>query len=171
MSDDEGILKNSEIYKEFKEEREEVLKHKWIESEKAGHDIGLEMALTDWMIKHRSKWLKYRAEKNKRQKQELFDDLRKNGLSIDIYVDLNSFRTYEPMGENSELKRGFSEITGYYILNADGTFKRASNLDSPLKGGVFAGELYKNPHHYRIHLNDGRAFEIKPEDKILRVSV
>ena len=49
------LLKNSSLYREFQAEREEILKHKWIESEKAGHDIGFERALTDWIIKHRSK--------------------------------------------------------------------------------------------------------------------
>ena len=33
------------LYKEFLAEREEILKHKWIESEKAGSDIGFEKAL------------------------------------------------------------------------------------------------------------------------------
>ena len=37
-----------------------ILKHKWIESEKAGYDIGFEQALTDWIVKHRSKWRKGR---------------------------------------------------------------------------------------------------------------
>ena len=36
------------------------MRHKWIESEKAGHDIGFERALTDWIIKHRTKWRKSR---------------------------------------------------------------------------------------------------------------
>ena len=36
------------------------MKHKWIESQKAGHDIGFERALTDWIIKHRSKWRRSR---------------------------------------------------------------------------------------------------------------
>lgn len=54
------LLKNSSLYREFQIEREEILKHKWIESEKAGHDIGFERALTDWIIKHRSKWRKAR---------------------------------------------------------------------------------------------------------------
>ena len=31
-----------------------------IESEKVGYDIGFERALTDWIIKHRSKWRKSR---------------------------------------------------------------------------------------------------------------
>ena len=30
------FVKNSVLYKEFLAEREEILKHKWIESEKAG---------------------------------------------------------------------------------------------------------------------------------------
>ena len=53
-------LKNSSLYREFQAEREEILKHKWIESEKAGHDIGFERALTDWIVKHRAKWRRER---------------------------------------------------------------------------------------------------------------
>jgi len=56
------LLKNSSLYREFQAEREEILKHKWIESEKAGRDIGFERALTDWIIKHRSKWRKSRQQ-------------------------------------------------------------------------------------------------------------
>jgi len=54
------LVKNSSLYREFQAEREEILKHKWIESEKAGYDIGFEQALTDWIVKHRSKWRKGR---------------------------------------------------------------------------------------------------------------
>jgi hypothetical protein len=54
------LLKSSSLYREFQAEREEILKHKWIESEKAGHDIGFERALTEWIIKHRSSWRKSR---------------------------------------------------------------------------------------------------------------
>lgn len=58
------LLKNSSLYREFQAERDEILKHKWIESEKAGHDIGFERALTDWIVKHRSKWRKSRQTAN-----------------------------------------------------------------------------------------------------------
>ena len=54
--DDELSLNRSSVYKEFLAEREEILKHKWLESEKAGHDIGYERALLDWIINHREKW-------------------------------------------------------------------------------------------------------------------
>lgn len=54
------LLRGSSLYREFQAEREEILKHKWIESEKAGHDIGFERALTDWIVKHRSRWRKER---------------------------------------------------------------------------------------------------------------
>ena len=50
------LVKNSALYKEFLAEREEILRHKWIESEKAGTDIGFEKALLDWIVKHRSSW-------------------------------------------------------------------------------------------------------------------
>lgn len=50
----------SSLYQEFLEEREEILKLKWIESEKANKDIGFEKALITWVIKHRSDWKKQR---------------------------------------------------------------------------------------------------------------
>jgi hypothetical protein len=56
------LLRNSSLYREFQAEREEILRHKWLESEKAGADIGFERALTDWIIKHRSKWRKSRQQ-------------------------------------------------------------------------------------------------------------
>lgn len=56
------LVRESLLYKEFLAEREEILRHKWIESEKAGHDIGFEKALLDWIVKHRSSW---RAQRHK----------------------------------------------------------------------------------------------------------
>lgn len=55
------LLKNSTLYREFLAEREEILRHKWIESEKQGRDIGFEKALLDWMLKHRTPWRQARA--------------------------------------------------------------------------------------------------------------
>jgi len=37
---------------------EEILKHKWIESEKVGHDIGKNKAALDWIMKYYSDWKK-----------------------------------------------------------------------------------------------------------------
>src|SRR5437867_1078537 len=51
--DNSQFVKNSVLYKEFLAEREEMLKHKWIESEKAGKVIGFEKALLDWIVKRR----------------------------------------------------------------------------------------------------------------------
>lgn len=56
IADDKSVMMNSRLYREFLAEREEILRHKWIESEKAGHDIGFEKALLDWIVKHRSGW-------------------------------------------------------------------------------------------------------------------
>ena len=52
----QDLMKNSSLYAEFLAEREEILKHKWLESEKAGQDIGFERALLDWIRKHRDSW-------------------------------------------------------------------------------------------------------------------
>ena len=50
------IASKSSLYKEFLAERDEIMKHKWIESEKAGYDIGFERALLDWIRNHRDEW-------------------------------------------------------------------------------------------------------------------
>lgn len=47
------------LYRKFIEMQNEINKHKWIESEKKGIDIGFEEALLDWVSKHRSKWRDY----------------------------------------------------------------------------------------------------------------
>lgn len=59
------FVQNSVLYKEFLAEREEILKHKWIESEKLGSDIGFERALLDWIVKHRSNWREKRLREAK----------------------------------------------------------------------------------------------------------
>jgi hypothetical protein len=61
----EGFAKRSSLYQEFLAEREEILKHKWIESEKEGRDIGFERALLDWIRNHREDWRKSRAASRK----------------------------------------------------------------------------------------------------------
>jgi hypothetical protein len=42
--------------------REEVLKHKWLESEKKGYDIGYSAALIDWILKYRRDWRNHRRK-------------------------------------------------------------------------------------------------------------
>jgi hypothetical protein len=62
QTDPNSMVMNSALYREFLAEREEILRHKWIESEKVGHDIGFERALLDWIVKHRSSWRKARRQ-------------------------------------------------------------------------------------------------------------
>lgn len=60
---DNDFMHNSSVYREFLAERNEILKHKWLESEKLGNDIGFEKALLDWIQKHRSNWRNFRKNK------------------------------------------------------------------------------------------------------------
>ena len=60
MEDPAQLVRNSSLYKEFLAEQAEILRHKWIESEKAGSDIGFERALMDWIVKYRSSWYEQR---------------------------------------------------------------------------------------------------------------
>lgn len=61
-AESKDMVMNSALYREFLAEREEILRHKWLESEKVGHDIGFERALLDWIVKHRSNWRRHRRE-------------------------------------------------------------------------------------------------------------
>ena len=54
------FIKQSSLYQEFLAEREEILRHKWLESERLGYDIGFERALLDWIRKHRDGWRAHR---------------------------------------------------------------------------------------------------------------
>ncbi len=47
---------SSTVYRYYQRELNEVLKHKWIESEKAGRDVGFNVALVDWIRHHRKDW-------------------------------------------------------------------------------------------------------------------
>jgi hypothetical protein len=62
-NDSDNLFHKSALYQEFLAEREEILRHKWIESEKSGHDIGFEKALLDWIVKHRAGWRALRQGK------------------------------------------------------------------------------------------------------------
>ena len=48
-----------------KEVIEEIKRHKWIESEKAGRDIG-DHAAFEWLEKHYEEWLRKRLEQEKK---------------------------------------------------------------------------------------------------------
>jgi len=57
-----AVFGESLFYQEFLAERDEILRHKWFESQKAGHDIGFDHALLDWTFKFRSSWRAQRPE-------------------------------------------------------------------------------------------------------------
>lgn len=44
---------------------EEINRHRWIESEKAGHDIGFERASSDWLDRFSNAWMEYHMPKRK----------------------------------------------------------------------------------------------------------
>ena len=49
-------IEHSYVYREFLAERDEILRLKWIESEKAGRDIGFDAALLMWILRHQGDW-------------------------------------------------------------------------------------------------------------------
>jgi hypothetical protein len=47
---------------------EEINRHKWLESEIAGYDIGFEAAAEDWLKNHAAVWIAYHDLKNKKKR-------------------------------------------------------------------------------------------------------
>jgi len=58
MSVNEKLLRNKKAI-------EEISRHRWIESEKAGYDIGFEKASIDWLEKFSAAWMQYHMPKRK----------------------------------------------------------------------------------------------------------
>ncbi|MDE2222519.1 MAG: hypothetical protein KGK03_05535 [Candidatus Omnitrophica bacterium] len=50
--DAKKLLRNKKVI-------EEINRHKWLESEIAGYDIGFEAAAEDWLKKHAAVWVAY----------------------------------------------------------------------------------------------------------------
>lgn len=46
---------------------EEINRHKWLESEIAGYDIGLQAATEDWLKKHATAWVAYHKTPSKKR--------------------------------------------------------------------------------------------------------
>lgn len=65
------VQKKSTLYQEFMAERSAILEHKWLESEKAGYDIGFERALMDWIRNHRDQWQANRKKNIQSEKEAL----------------------------------------------------------------------------------------------------
>lgn len=55
-NDDLRMVENSLLYKMFARQRDEILRYKWTESEKAGVDIGFEKALLGWLVRNSAAW-------------------------------------------------------------------------------------------------------------------
>lgn len=59
-SSDHALLERSALHREYLAERDEILRLKWLESEKVGRDIGLDHARAIWIANHRARWIKSR---------------------------------------------------------------------------------------------------------------
>ncbi len=57
------LLKNKEVI-------EEINRHLWIESQKAGYSIGIERATDEWLSLYAEGWMKYHMPEKFKQMQE-----------------------------------------------------------------------------------------------------
>jgi hypothetical protein len=63
-TDEDGSSRSGAgAYGDYLAEREEILRHKWVLSERDGRDVGFETALMDWALHHRGQWRRQRAKR------------------------------------------------------------------------------------------------------------
>ncbi len=55
-------IAETSLYREFLAQKEEIMKHKWYESERAGRDVGFAYALIDWTMRFKNKWVRERKK-------------------------------------------------------------------------------------------------------------
>ena len=60
--DYQKLLKKREVV-------EEINRHKWLESERAGYDIGFEKATEDWLNRFAAAWVNYHLPKQQPPKE------------------------------------------------------------------------------------------------------
>ncbi len=64
------LLQNKEVI-------DEIGRHRWIESEKAGHDIGFEQAAEDWLKRFSSAWIQYHLPQRTEEPKEIKPNTQK----------------------------------------------------------------------------------------------
>ena len=64
MDYDQELYERSLYYRHVVDECNEIDKHKWIESEKSGFDIGKDKARWSWITHHKNKWHSHWISKN-----------------------------------------------------------------------------------------------------------
>ena len=157
------LMRNSSLYREFKAEREEILRHKWLESEKAGRDIGFERALTEWIVKYRSGWRRSRVD------MHLLEKIGKYGLSIQAYADRDDFLAGKLLSEKDFKGNGLYRLIGCYVLHDNSALRRVDTLGTtPLGGGVFARE-YSDASPVHVHFYENSEIVINREGRIVKV--
>ena len=58
---------------------EEINRHLWIESEKAGHDIGFDKAAEDWIKRFSKAWMDYHMPQKKFSASQILAYFKNNG--------------------------------------------------------------------------------------------
>lgn len=59
-----ALAAKSTLFREAEAEREEIMRHKWVLSERAGYDVGYIYAMYDWIANHRAAWREYWRKTN-----------------------------------------------------------------------------------------------------------
>jgi hypothetical protein len=76
-----STIKNQELLKDGRVQ-EEISRHRWIESEKAGKDIGFDKASTDWLNRFSDAWIQYNSAPKAVSKAEPKADAKRSAKKM-----------------------------------------------------------------------------------------
>ena len=157
----------------------EIRKHKWIESEKCGHEIGFATAAVDWIKKYGHDWKLYRL--GIQNEQNVFSEKRqyrrfRHQVPVHLLIKNQPFSTYTSdinlVGLNCIIPRHFSpetetEVTVLFhapqnlyrqsSFNFKSKILRISKLkngDGPSRYSIFIAFNEEARDYLRIHLKD-----------------
>ena len=82
------IMTNNEAEKLLTDRRvvEEINRHLWLESEKAGYDIGFEKAKEDWLKRFSKAWMEYHMSKESKKTPEKKNNTVKSTRRAKSYI-------------------------------------------------------------------------------------
>lgn len=146
------LIKNNPVYREFHAEREEIFKHKWIQSQKEGYDIGFESALIDWIVKHRTPWRKS-IHQNPVPGLLIPPALHYKSIQIDLFDNPASSAPLQPCQYNYHQQPVLQDVIGKHEIQPSGALHHTSELrNHALNGRVYLSEYHCtrtfSPHVY-----------------------
>lgn len=159
-------IQESSLYRSFALERESMLKHKWLESERLGHDVGFQYALTDWIINHRMRWRKNLRIASETGIETLTAPvyLQHKQLSIAGIDEISSPLHKKILDSVLPHIPKIRSIMGTYLVHFYGVLQKINDFgEDELKGNIILSSCSPSKHTYTLLVENGRTLTVRDD--------